>query len=81
METGDQVTFADLPQKLDVTLQPSLWEEEVHEPKETLQLWLLLCLSVTYSEAANSESSFVCQASLDLLLIGKGPFPFRQKSH
>lgn len=38
MESGDQVKFRDLPQKLRVTSQPFLWGKQVHGLKETLQV-------------------------------------------
>lgn len=84
METGDQVKFADLPQKLHITSQPSLWEEEIHELKGTLQVsfLLLLCLFQKLVQRQPIQSQALsAKLLLFLLLIGSELFPFRQKNH
>lgn len=74
MERSDQVKFADLPQKLHITSEPSLWEEEIHRQKK---YYTFITLSLSVICSANSETNFACQSPIVPLLIGKGLFRFR----
>lgn len=76
MERSDQVKFADLPQKLHITSEPSLWEEEEIEQKK-YYTFITITLSLSVICSANSETNFACQSPIVPLLIGKGPFRFR----